>query len=77
PLVPPPAPARGHRPARRGGAGRTFALLLFLLVLAGAGAAAVVATSNSGNAVQLRQVVYNDVNQTVDAMKQLVNDNTK
>jgi hypothetical protein len=41
------------------------------------GAAAVVATSNSGNAVQLRQVVYNDVNQTVDAMKQLVNDNTK
>jgi serine/threonine-protein kinase len=77
PVVPAPAPARGRAPARRGRAGRTFALLLFLVLLAGAGAAAVVATSNSSNAVHLRRVVYDDVHQTVDAMKQLVNDNTK
>jgi eukaryotic-like serine/threonine-protein kinase len=77
PVVPPPVPTRGRRPARRGGVRRTFALLLFLLLLAAAGAAAVIATSNSSNAVHLRRVVYDDVNQTVDAMKQLVNDNTK
>jgi serine/threonine-protein kinase len=77
PAVPAPAAVRGRAPARRGRAGRTFALLVFLLLLAGAGAAAVVATSNSSNAVHLRRVVYDDVHQTVDAMKQLVNDNTK
>jgi serine/threonine-protein kinase len=77
PVVPPPVPTRGRRPARRSGVRRTFALLLFLLLLAAAGAAAVIATSNSSNAVHLRRVVYDDVNQTVDAMKQLVNDNTK
>jgi serine/threonine-protein kinase len=76
PVVAAPAPARG-RPARRGGVRRTFALLLFLVLLAAAGAAAVIATSNSSDAVHLRRVVYDDVNQTVDAMKQLVNDNTK
>jgi serine/threonine protein kinase len=77
PVVPPPVPTRGRRPARRRGVRRTFALLLFLVLLAAAGAAAVIVTSNSSNAVHLRRVVYDDVNQTVDAMKQLVNDNAK
>jgi serine/threonine-protein kinase len=71
-VAPPPA-----RQRRRGGAGRVFGILLVLLLLAAGGAAAVVATSNSNQAVKLRRVVYDDVQQGVDAVKQLVNDNTK
>ena len=53
-------------------------MTLFVLVLLAAGAiAAVVATSNSSNAVRLRQVVYDQVNQTVDQMQQLIDDNTR
>jgi hypothetical protein len=48
-----------------------------LLLLAAGGAAAVVATSNSDQAIHLRRVVYDDVNQGVDAVKGLVDDNTK
>ena len=65
-------------PQRRGGgAKRFFGMLLVLLLLAAGGAAAVIATSNSNQAVKLRRVVYDDVNQGVDAVKQLVEDNTK
>ena len=46
-------------------------------LLAAGGAAAVVATSNSNQAITLRRVVYDDVQQGVDAVKQLVQDNTK
>ena len=69
------APAAA-RPRRRGGARRFFGVVLVLLLLAAGGAAAVVATSNSDQAVHLRRVVYDDVNQGVDAVKQLVSDNT-
>ena len=48
-----------------------------LLLLAAGGAAAVIATSSSDQAVKLRRVVYDDVNQGVEAVKQLVQDNTK
>jgi hypothetical protein len=48
-----------------------------LLLPTAAGAAAIVATSNSDSAVHLRRVVYDDVEQGVDALKQLVQDNTK
>ena len=48
-----------------------------LLLLAAGGAAAVIATSKSDQAVKLRRVVYDDVEQGVDAVKQLVNDNTQ
>jgi serine/threonine-protein kinase len=65
------------RPRRRGRVRRALGLLLVLLLLAAGGAAAVVATSNSGTAVHLRKVVYDDVNRAVDSMQQLVNDNTK
>jgi cytochrome c-type biogenesis protein CcmH/NrfF len=37
----------------------------------------VVATSNSDQAIELRRVVYDDVQQGVDAVKGLVNDNAK
>ena len=52
-------------------------MLLVLLLLAAGGAAAVIATSNSDQAVKLRRVVYDDVQQGVDAVKELVQDNTK
>jgi len=84
PRTPRPAPATYAtqapvaQPQRRsGGAKRFFGMLLVLLLLAAGGAAAVIATSNSDQAVKLRRVVYDDVNQGVDAVKQLVQDNTK
>ena len=70
------ASARAAAPQRRARK-RFLGVLLVLLLLAAGGAAAVVATSNSDQAVTLRRVVYDDVQQGVDAVKQLVNDNTK
>jgi eukaryotic-like serine/threonine-protein kinase len=67
----------GRRPPRRRRARRFVGGLLVLLLLAAGGAAAVVATSNSDGAVKLRRVVYDDVEQSIDALKQLVQDNTK
>jgi serine/threonine protein kinase len=81
--TPRPAPAPvaaapvATRPRRRSGARRFLGSLLVVLLLAAGGAAAVVATSTSNKAVHLRRVVYDDVNQGVDALKQLVQDNTK
>ena len=84
PRAPRPAPATyatqapvAHPQRRRGGAKRLFGILLVLLLLAAGGAAAVVATSNSDQAIKLRRVVYDDVQQGVDALQQLVQDNTK
>jgi serine/threonine-protein kinase len=83
PRTPRPAPTpatvapAATRQRRRGSARRFFGGLIVLLLLAAGGAAAVVATSNSDQAVRLRRVVYDDVNQGVDAVKQLVSDNTK
>jgi eukaryotic-like serine/threonine-protein kinase len=84
PRTPRPAPATYATQApvaqpqrRRGGAKRFLGMLLVLLLLAAGGAAAVIATSNSNQAVKLRRVVYDDVQQGVDAVKGLVNDNTK
>jgi serine/threonine-protein kinase len=76
PTQPPVAAPRRRRPPRRR-ARRFLGSLLVLLLLAAGGAAAVVATSTSDKAVHLRRVVYDDVNQGVDALKQLVQDNTK
>ena len=72
PAVARPAPAPRRRRARR-----AFGMVLVLALLAAGGAAAIVATSNSDRAVHLRRVVYDDVQQGVDALKQLVQDNTK
>jgi eukaryotic-like serine/threonine-protein kinase len=63
---------------RRNGRMRRTLVTLFVLALLAAGAiAAVVATSNSSNAVKLRQTVYDNVNQAVDQMQQLIDDNTR
>ncbi|MEA2277958.1 MAG: eukaryotic-like serine/threonine-protein kinase [Solirubrobacteraceae bacterium] len=76
----PAASARGRQQQRRQRrprrARRVFGALLILLLLAAGGAAAVVATSTSDSAVRLRRVVYDDVQQGVDQIKQLVRDNT-
>jgi eukaryotic-like serine/threonine-protein kinase len=75
PVTAPPRQRQPARPRRRGR--RIFGSFLVLLLLAAGGAAAVVATSTSDKAVHLRRVVYDDVNQAVDSLKQLVDDNTK
>jgi serine/threonine-protein kinase len=72
-----PTAAARRPPRRRRRARRFFGMLLLLLVLAAGGAAAVVATSSSDKAVNLRRVVYDDVQQSIDSLKQLVQDNTK
>ena len=54
----------------------TLSAVVLALLAAGA-VAAVIATSNSSNAVKLRQTVYDNVNQAVDQMQQLVDDNTR
>jgi serine/threonine protein kinase len=69
--------ARGGRRRRRGVFRRFVALVVLLLVLLAAGLAAVIATSSTRNSTQLRDVVYRDVSQSVDALKQLVQDNTR
>jgi eukaryotic-like serine/threonine-protein kinase len=90
PRHPRPGPARGGdrdahvaaaaqaAPARRGGAGRRLGLaLLGLLALGGVIAAIVAITAPAPTRVVLRNVVYNDVEQTSLALKQLVSENTK
>jgi len=81
PPAPAPAPSRraGAAPAaprkRRGRTARLFAILLIVaLVAAGVGIAIVTSMSDSQR-VQLRNVVYDGVDRSVDAMKQLINDN--
>jgi hypothetical protein len=51
--------------------------LLLLVLLAGGAIAAVVATSNQSDAVRLRQVVYDQVDQAVEQMQQLIEENTR
>jgi eukaryotic-like serine/threonine-protein kinase len=78
--APTPAPAAAaarQRPRRRSNSRRLFGSFMVLLLLAAGGAAAVIATSTSDKAVHLRRVVYDDVNQGVDALRGLVQDNTK
>jgi serine/threonine protein kinase len=72
-----PVAARPAPPRRRRRVRRALGIVLVLVLLAAGGAAAIVATSNSDSAVHLRRVVYDDVEQGVDALKQLVQDNTK
>ncbi len=89
--TPAPAPAPAPAPSRRQSAraagapprrrkrrtARLFALLLIVaLVAAGVGIAIVTSMSDSQR-VQLRKVVYDSVDRSVEAMKQLINDNQK
>jgi eukaryotic-like serine/threonine-protein kinase len=81
PTPPPaaPAPARASRqPRRRRSAFRRFLTLLLILALVIAGGlAAIIGTSNSGNAVQLRQYTGHKAQELVDEMRQLIDDNTR
>jgi eukaryotic-like serine/threonine-protein kinase len=82
PPTPPPAPVRrapARRESRRRGVGlRRFMSLLLLVVVVAAGAAAYVVISDaSQRGVQLRQQVQGDAQQTVDELKQLIEDNVR
>ena len=61
-------------PRRRPRAGRILGVLVVIALFAAA--AVVAASSSSGGGVRLRNVVYNDVQQSVTALKGLVDDNT-
>jgi hypothetical protein len=54
-----------------------MAMLLTMVLLGAAAIAVIAATSNQSDTVRLRRVVYDNVQQSVDAMKQLVDDNTR
>jgi len=71
------AAKQAARARRRGRMRRTVGTLLVLALLAAGAIAAVVATSNSSDAVRLRRVVYDQVNEAVDQMQQLIDDNTR
>ncbi|HXW58786.1 MAG TPA: protein kinase [Solirubrobacteraceae bacterium] len=74
---PAPAAAAPARVARRG-RGRRWALaLLALLALAAVILAAILVTAPAPTRIALRNVVYSDVRQTSEALKQLVSENTK
>jgi serine/threonine-protein kinase len=75
--APPIAQASPSAPRRRGRGRSLFVALFALLVLAVAIVAVVVATAPAPTKVVLRTVVYNDVQQTSSALKQLVSENTK
>ena len=65
-------------PKKKGSrAGRFILTMLVIVLVLGGAVAAVVATSDSQQAVNLRRVVYDDVNKSVDALQQLVSDNTQ
>ena len=71
------APAAAAPPKRRRSSARTVTILLILALLAaGVGVVAYAASTNQKQA-QVRDVVRDNVNDTVDAMKQLVEDNTR
>jgi eukaryotic-like serine/threonine-protein kinase len=73
----PAAPAARPPRRRRRGLARLFTILL-ILALVGAGVAiAVVSSMDSEQKVQLRDTIENNVNDSVEAMKQLIEDNTR
>jgi hypothetical protein len=69
--------AQRPRRRRRGALRRLMALLLTLVLVGAAAIAVITATSGQSDAVRLRRVVYDDVQRSVDAMKQLVEENTR
>jgi serine/threonine protein kinase len=64
-------------PHRRSGASRLGIWLLALLALGGVIAAIVVLSAPAPTKITLRNVVYNDAQESAQALKQLVEDNTK
>ena len=78
-----PQPARqaaraGRRPSRRKGrVRRAFGALVAIILVGGGIGVAYVATEDSGSAVQLRDVVYDEVDRAVDELRRLIEDNTQ
>lgn len=64
-------------PRRRSGTRRLMIALLALLALGGVIAAIVVLSAPAPTKITLRNVVYNDAQESAEALKQLVNENTK
>jgi serine/threonine-protein kinase len=78
--VPPrqPAPAPAKRGRRASNFARNALIVISILLLAAAVAALVaLASSSGGNKIDLDQVVKQNVNDQIDALKQVVDDNTK
>ncbi len=71
------APERVATPARRGGLGRLVAALIVLLLIGAAVAAVVVASTPGTTTVKLRNVVYTDVQRSVQELNSLLSDNTR
>ncbi|HEX6391168.1 MAG TPA: hypothetical protein VFZ89_17030, partial [Solirubrobacteraceae bacterium] len=63
-------------PRRRGRVRRAVGIAFVMLLLAAGGAAAVIATSEDGNAVQLRKDFSDTASSLIDELQQLVSDNT-
>ena len=64
-------------PPRRSGARRMMTLLIALLALGGVIAAIVVLSAPAPTKITLRNVVYQDAQESAEALKQLVDENTK
>jgi eukaryotic-like serine/threonine-protein kinase len=74
--APAPAPMTAT-PARRSSGSRLLVGLLALLALGGVIAAIVVLSAPAPTKITLRNVVYNDVQESAEALRQLVGENTK
>ncbi len=75
-----PAPAQAARAgssSRRSGARRLFTAVLILLALGGVIAAVVVLTAPGPTKITLQRVVYEDAQESAEALKQLVQNNTQ
>lgn len=84
PRQPRPGPPRASTrapvaaaPARRSGGNRLWTWALALLALGGVIAAIVILSAPAQTKVTLRNVFYNDVQESAEALKQLVGENTK
>jgi serine/threonine-protein kinase len=78
--VPPRQPRPVQEPRRRRAptvARNLLALIAILLLAAVVAAIVVLVTSGGGNKIDLDQVVKQNVNEQIDALKQVVDDNTK
>jgi serine/threonine-protein kinase len=74
---PAPRPAASAPRRRASGARRLTSAIVALLVLAGAIALIVVLTSPAATKITLRNVVYHDVQESSEALKQLVEENAR
>jgi len=78
PPAPPAAPAAARPQRRRGSpAKRVLGVLLILALIAAGVTIAIVTSMSDSQRVQLRDVVFDSVEQSVDAMRQLIEDNTR